>query len=92
MTPNPGGDEIGEAGVTRFIKGRSDSGEHLLANRAELAVCGLKGQLLNLGFADIAWLVFDHRRLWGGVGFCENCFIHRMPIYHIGIFCQVWCF
>jgi len=64
MAADTAGDEVGEEGVTRFVKGRADTGEHLLADVAKLAFGGLKGQLLHFGLADVARLVPDRCGFW----------------------------
>jgi hypothetical protein len=72
-------DPVGDEGVTGFVEGRADTGEHSGAGGSELGFGDLKGQLLHLGLADVAGLVPDHE-WFGGLGrevrFNKSCFVH----------------
>jgi hypothetical protein len=92
MASHTGSDEVGEEGITRLIKGRADTGEHLLTDVTELAFGSLEGQLFHLGLADVTRLVPHRGRLWRRrfrSVFDKCCFIHREPIYHNQKICQL---
>lgn len=82
MAFDSAGNEVGEVGIARLIKGRADTGEHLLSGGTELGLGDLKGQLLHLGFADIARLVSDLGRDWRLGWHDFGSFVWRCNIIH----------
>ena len=82
MAFDTAGDKIGEVGIARLIKRRADTGEHFLSGGTELSLGDLKGQLLHLGFADIARLVSDLGRDWRFGWHDFGSFVWRCNIIH----------